>query len=142
MVAEIDRVATTTQFNNIKLLDGSFVNQTFQIGANASETISVDSIVNTRTTSIGADTLASDGAGVNTNAVGTAYGTGAASAVAAGTVVTTTASGGAAGAATIVVNDSAKDIADLINTAATTLAMVSPQPLRTRSTLQTFLVGR
>ncbi|MGX5653127.1 flagellin N-terminal helical domain-containing protein, partial [Hydrogenophaga borbori] len=32
---EIDRVAKTTAFNGTKLLDGSFANATFQVGANA-----------------------------------------------------------------------------------------------------------
>src|SRR3954468_7956747 len=36
--AEIDRVATTTSFNGVKLLDGSFTNQSFQVGANVGET--------------------------------------------------------------------------------------------------------
>ena len=31
LVAEIDRVATTSNFNNVKLLNGSFSNQTFQV---------------------------------------------------------------------------------------------------------------
>ena len=44
--AEIDRVASTTTFNGIKLLDGTFTNQAFQIGANVGETISIANIVN------------------------------------------------------------------------------------------------
>src|SRR3954463_3737341 len=32
--AEIDRVATTTSFNGVKLLDGSFTSAVFQVGAN------------------------------------------------------------------------------------------------------------
>jgi flagellin len=32
--SEIDRVASTTAFNGIKLIDGSFTNQRFQVGAN------------------------------------------------------------------------------------------------------------
>ena len=35
--SEIDRVASTTAFNGIKLLDGSFTNQAFQVGANVGE---------------------------------------------------------------------------------------------------------
>lgn len=50
---EIDRVASTTSFNGTKLLDGSFTAQTFQVGANAGETINVDSIVNARTSKLG-----------------------------------------------------------------------------------------
>jgi len=38
---EIDRVAGTTEFNGLKLLDGSFTSQSFQVGANANQTIDV-----------------------------------------------------------------------------------------------------
>jgi flagellin len=38
---EINRVAGTTEFNGIKLLDGNFTAQAFQVGANANQTISV-----------------------------------------------------------------------------------------------------
>jgi flagellin len=41
LVAEIGRVANTTEFNGIKLLDGSFSGQAFQVGANANQTISI-----------------------------------------------------------------------------------------------------
>ena len=36
---EIDRIAETTQFNNMNLLDGSYADKTFQIGSNAGQTI-------------------------------------------------------------------------------------------------------
>lgn len=39
--SEITRVAETTQFNGQKILDGSFTEQVFQVGANINETISV-----------------------------------------------------------------------------------------------------
>ncbi len=44
--AEIERIATTTEFNNQKLLDGSFKNKTLQIGdkANQSLSLGIDSI--------------------------------------------------------------------------------------------------
>ncbi len=38
---ELDRIANTTEFNGLKLLDGSFTSQSFQVGANANQTISV-----------------------------------------------------------------------------------------------------
>ena len=41
LVDEIGRVANTTEFNGIKLLDGSFTKQAFQVGANANQTIAV-----------------------------------------------------------------------------------------------------
>jgi flagellin len=42
LLQEIDRVSTQTAFNGSKLLDGSFKAQTFQVGANANETINID----------------------------------------------------------------------------------------------------
>ncbi len=38
---EMDRIAGTTTFNGLNILDGSFTNSKFQVGANANETISV-----------------------------------------------------------------------------------------------------
>ncbi len=38
--SELDRIANTTTFNGRRLLDGSFSGATFQVGANAGETIS------------------------------------------------------------------------------------------------------
>lgn len=46
LVAEIDRVAKQSNFNGVKLLDGTFSSQAFQVGANVGETISIDSISN------------------------------------------------------------------------------------------------
>ena len=40
-VAEVDRIAKQTNFNGVKVLDGSFGTATFQVGANVGETISV-----------------------------------------------------------------------------------------------------
>ncbi len=41
LVSEIDLIARTTEFNGLKLLDGSFGTSSFQVGANAGQTISV-----------------------------------------------------------------------------------------------------
>ncbi|MGZ4970860.1 MAG: flagellin N-terminal helical domain-containing protein [Methylobacter sp.] len=41
LLQEVDRVAGQTQFNGQNLLDGSFKNQSFQIGANAGQQISI-----------------------------------------------------------------------------------------------------
>lgn len=43
LTAEIQRVATQTQFNGQNLLDGSFTTANFQVGANANQTISASS---------------------------------------------------------------------------------------------------
>lgn len=39
LVSELDRIANTTQFNGLNLLDGSFGATQFQVGANANQTI-------------------------------------------------------------------------------------------------------
>ena len=46
--AEVTRVASQTQFNGLNLLDGSFLNQSFQVGANANQTINIASIGDAR----------------------------------------------------------------------------------------------
>jgi len=52
--AEIGRVASQTSFNSTKLLDGSFTNQAFQVGANQGQTINVSTIANASTSALGA----------------------------------------------------------------------------------------
>ena len=51
--AEIDRVSTQTSFNGINLLDGSFSNKTFQVGATAGQTITIAGIASARSSSLG-----------------------------------------------------------------------------------------
>lgn len=50
--AELNRIATTTQFNGTNLLDGTFSAQQFQVGANANQTIAV-SVGSAKTTAMG-----------------------------------------------------------------------------------------
>ncbi|MBI2382925.1 MAG: flagellin [Gammaproteobacteria bacterium] len=50
--AEIERVATQTNFNGKKVLDGTFSGQLFQVGANGNETIGV-TVGSTKVASIG-----------------------------------------------------------------------------------------
>jgi len=57
--SEIDRVATQTAFNGIKLLDGSFTSAAFQVGANANETISVTGVQNSTIAGLGSVSSAS-----------------------------------------------------------------------------------
>ncbi len=51
--ADIDSVATQTQFNGVNLLDGSFQGASFQVGANAGQTITVSSIGSAKGSAIG-----------------------------------------------------------------------------------------
>ncbi|MDD3764944.1 MAG: flagellin [Nevskiales bacterium] len=53
LLNEIDRVADQTNFNGVKLLDGSFAGAVFQVGANAGETITVSSITDANTAALG-----------------------------------------------------------------------------------------
>ena len=52
LLAEIQRVSTTSQFNGQNILDGTFTSAQFQVGANANQTITA-STGNAQTTSIG-----------------------------------------------------------------------------------------
>ena len=53
-LAEVQRVATQTSFNGQKILDGSFGNAVFQVGANVGETIGVSLSTSMKTSDIGA----------------------------------------------------------------------------------------
>ena len=101
---EIDRVATQTDFNGTKLLDGSFSAQAFQVGANAGQTITIDSIASARTSTLGKF----NGVNVANNAVATPSNTPAA--------MTVTFTGGSLGTVNLgnVAND-AKAIANALN---------------------------
>ena len=52
-LAEVNRIATQTSFNGQKILDGTFGNAAFQIGANVGETISLNLSTSMRTDAIG-----------------------------------------------------------------------------------------
>ena len=54
LVADINSVASNTQFNGVNLLDGSFQGATFQIGANAGQTITVSSVASAKANNLGA----------------------------------------------------------------------------------------
>ncbi|MCD1631444.1 flagellin [Marinobacter shengliensis] len=58
-IEEIQRIAEQTNFNGLKVLDGSFGEKTFQVGANSGDTISVDLSRGSRADQIGS--LASSG---------------------------------------------------------------------------------
>jgi len=54
LIADINSVASNTQFNGVNLLDGSFQGATFQIGANAGQTITVASVASAKAGAVGA----------------------------------------------------------------------------------------
>lgn len=122
LTAELDRIAKTTEFNGSKLLDGSFTTATFQIGANAGQTIQATT-ANFSTNQyggyrIGAQVAANSGAKGDLTPGSTAFSlassAAAANRVAGGTVTINGAAGSAAVA--IPVGASAKAAVQLINT--------------------------
>ena len=66
-LAEIDRIASQTSFNGLKVLDGTFGTASFQVGANVGETINVNLSTGVRTGQIGQ--IATATGAVTTNAL-------------------------------------------------------------------------
>jgi len=110
LISEIDRIANTTTFNSQKLLNGAFANQSFQVGANANETIRV-SIASTQADDLGQiNSVAFTGfnlADVSTSAASPASG------VLAQTLTFTV--DGTAETVGVTAGDSAQAIADSVN---------------------------
>ena len=69
---EIDRVAGQTNFNGVKLLDGSFQDQAFQVGANQGETIDISGIVDAKSSALGTWTSVDSTSYTQTTAAATA----------------------------------------------------------------------
>jgi flagellin len=61
LIEEIKRVSTNTAFNGVNLLDGSFQDQPFQIGANSGQTLNLPALADARVTSLGRSAVALDG---------------------------------------------------------------------------------
>ena len=79
LLKEIDRVANQTTFNGTKLLDGSFTGALFQVGADAGQTIGINSIVDANIDVLGrsgfnADITTAAAAGTPATASGTISG--------------------------------------------------------------------
>ena len=70
LLSEMDRISQTTEFNGQKLLDGSFGSATFQVGANANQTITATT-GNFRTSTYGAQLMQSKGQTVVDTTAGT-----------------------------------------------------------------------
>ncbi len=66
-LAEINRIASQTAFNGLKVLDGTFGNSQFQVGANAGETISIN-----LTQGVGTEQIGSIATATGANAVSNA----------------------------------------------------------------------
>ena len=107
-IAEVDRIAKQTNFNGVKVLDGSFGKATFQVGANVGETISVSLTTDVTAAAIGT---------VNTNATN---GTFSFADAASTDIVLDFGDGTTAdlyGSATVTADSSVQEAADQINNA-------------------------
>ncbi|HEX5363136.1 MAG TPA: flagellin, partial [Gallionella sp.] len=124
LVSELDRVASSTQFNGQNILDGTAGTSIFQVGANANQTINATT-ANFRTANYGnfriGASVANTSNGAGDLTVGSTVGTLPSSAT-AGTIGRVAAAGsfaldGAAGSAVInyAIGDSAKTVAAAVN---------------------------
>ena len=118
-VAEISRVGSQTQFNGLNLLDGSFTSQSFQVGANANQTIDIASIGDARASALGGNVLTADGTATGSVVAASATVNGVAAAAANFTISTTDAAGSVQTTApiTYAASAGANVIAGAINTA-------------------------
>ena len=93
LISEIDRVASTSSFNGVKLLDGTFSSQQFQVGANAGEIVTISSISSARTDDLGQALTATKTGAATLNASGLSAGDLLVNGVDVGTVANPGASG-------------------------------------------------
>jgi flagellin len=108
LVSELDRISTSTQFNGKTLFDGSFGNATFQVGANAGQTITT-TMGNFRTNNYGVQQVA----GTASQAVSSTAGAAGATITAGSAIVVNGTM--ASGTYTTVASDTAKTVAEGIN---------------------------
>ncbi|RJG15596.1 flagellin N-terminal helical domain-containing protein [Massilia cavernae] len=134
---ELNRVATSTQFNGQNVLDGTLNNAQFQVGANSNQTINF-SIGSAQASAIGNNTLAQNTGGTSINAVASASAAIAANNVAAGTL-TIQGNGASTGALTVAVGASGKAIVDTVNAASGATGVTASAT--TQATLGGFVAG-
>ncbi len=115
LLSELDRISVTTEFNGQKLLDGSFGSATFQVGANANQTITATT-GNFRTSNYGVNLTASASGAATTGA--TAGSAGAAS----GTI---TIAGLQTKTINVAASGTAADIAAAVNAASDTTGVTA-----------------
>jgi flagellin len=134
---EINRLATSTQFNGRNLLDGNFSGQNFHVGANSNQTIGV-SIADAKGTSIGDNRVAETGtmnvalaaSATNLTAINTVLGT---------EELTIAGSTGSVTTTTVAAADSAYTLAALVNSSTGT-TNVSAKAI-TKATLGALSAG-
>jgi flagellin len=112
---ELDRVATSTQFNGQNVLDGSLTSTQFQVGANSNQTISVG-VQSAKASDIGNNVIRPvDTATSQSQATATAN-----NLVAAAEVLTISSGSGTTTTVNAAIGDSAKVVADKVNALSST----------------------
>ncbi len=121
LLAQVQTIATQTQFNGQNILDGSFSGQQFQVGANANQVINV-SIANSQANAIGVNSMGSGGTiyggtsgNVTLNGYGAAFTISATGAFTASTSLGISGSAGQSNITTKAADESAAAIASQIN---------------------------
>jgi flagellin len=122
--SEIERSASSAAFNGVKLLDGSFTSQIFQVGANSGDSITVSSIASSKTAALGQYSLTADGT-ITGNVVGASATVNGVTAAVAGTGFTISVGGTATSAITYAANSGADAIATAINSAGGSLGLTA-----------------
>ncbi|HBN53524.1 MAG TPA: flagellin [Stenotrophomonas sp.] len=102
LLKEIDRVANQTSFNGTKLLNGDFSGALFQVGADAGQTIGINSIVDANIDALGKAGFAATQTSTNAVASGTA--------TAAGNLSGLSINGKAIAAVKVAVGDTGADV--------------------------------
>ena len=125
LTSEITRVANQTSFNGIKLLDGSFSAQAFQVGANAGQTISIASITDARASGLGSNSMTLDGTVTGNTKAAAADLTGGNTIAIETDLVLTTANGGTTAAFGYAALSSATAIAAAINSNAAAVGITA-----------------
>ena len=102
LLKEIDRVANQTSFNGTKLLNGDFTGALFQVGADAGQTIGINTIVDANIAELGTSGFAATQTSSNAVASGTA--------TAAGNISGLTINGKSIAAVKVAVGDTGADV--------------------------------
>lgn len=117
LVSELQRFTDTTEFNGLKLFDGTSSSLAYQVGANSNQTITTTT-ADFRTSQYGSYQLGNSSLSFASGGTGTGAAISGAAVSSGGTVTINGATG--SGSITTTVSDSAKDIASKINAQSTT----------------------
>jgi len=119
LISEVDRISNDTTFNGVKLLNGQFTSQSFQVGANSGQQLQIEKIVDSRSTALGASGVQLSGTAMGKAKTAAAGPAGAndilAAPTAPATATTIKTSAGTSPAISWNAGDSAKDVAKAIN---------------------------